>query len=47
MAWLGLFAGIILGAAIGQLPGALVLGFLGWLTGFIIASSRKATKTNR
>ena len=41
MAWLGLFAGIVVGALIWQVPGALVLGFLGWLAGFIISSSRK------
>ena len=41
MAWIGLIVGILIGASIGKLPGALALGFLGWLTGFIIAASRK------
>ena len=41
MAWIGLIVGILIGAVIGKLPGALALGFLGWLVGFVIAAQKK------
>src|SRR5258706_4540910 len=42
MSWLGLIIGLVVGGAIGKVPGALALGFLGWLVGFIISSMKKA-----
>ena len=44
MMWIGLVAGIILGALIWGLEGAVTLGFIGWITGLIIQSNRKAAK---
>ncbi|HEX3058009.1 MAG TPA: hypothetical protein VHP62_01535, partial [Usitatibacter sp.] len=41
MSWIGLIVGILVGAVIGKLPGALALGFLGWLVGFVIAAQKK------
>ena len=41
MSWLGLIVGVILGGLIGKFPGALALGFLGWLVGFIVSSTQK------
>ncbi|MBC8023656.1 MAG: hypothetical protein H7Y14_11080, partial [Burkholderiales bacterium] len=41
MAWLGLFAGVIVGALLWRMPGALALGFIGWLVGFIVGAQRK------
>ena len=41
MAWIGLIVGVVLGAAIGKFSGALALGFIGWLVGFIIAAATK------
>src|SRR5258706_16138318 len=41
MSWIGLIVGILLGAVIGKLPGALALGFLGRLVGFVIAAQKK------
>ena len=41
MGWIGLIVGILVGAVIGKLPGALALGFLGWLVGFVIAQQKK------
>jgi uncharacterized membrane protein len=40
MMWLGLFAGIAIGALAWGYSGAVVLGFLGWLAGVIIGSIR-------
>jgi uncharacterized membrane protein len=41
MAWIGLIVGIVFGASLGGVPGALALGFLGWLGGFIFAAATK------
>lgn len=41
MMWLGLVLGIAIGAGSMGFGGAVVLGFLGWLVGLIIDSSRK------
>jgi uncharacterized membrane protein len=41
MMWIGLLAGVILGAALAGIEGALVAGFLGWLGGLIVQSHRK------
>lgn len=41
MSWLGLIVGVVVGGLIGKFPGALALGFLGWLVGFIISSQKK------
>ncbi len=47
MIWLGLVVGVVAGAALWGWPGALVVGFCGWLAGIIISSSsakaRRAT----
>jgi uncharacterized membrane protein len=40
MIWVGLIGGVVIGALIGELEGAITLGFLGWLTGFIIKSQK-------
>ena len=44
MSWLGLFAGILVGAAFWGVPGALVLGFFGWLAGIIFGSRSARAK---
>lgn len=44
MSWLGLFAGIVVGAAIWGWPGALVLAFFGWLAGIVIGSRSAKSK---
>ena len=41
MMWIGLAAGFAIGALIGGLPGAVVLGFVGWLAGLVFSSLRK------
>jgi uncharacterized membrane protein len=41
MAWIGLIVGIVFGGALGGWPGALALGFLGWLGGFILAAATR------
>ncbi len=41
MVWLGLILGIVIGAVAWGAPGAIVLGFIGWLTGLIIKSNQK------
>jgi uncharacterized membrane protein len=42
MIWLGLGLGVLVGAVGWGWKGALVLGFIGWLTGVIIKSNRQA-----
>ena len=42
MVWIGLIGGIIIGALIGELQGAIVLGFVGWLVGLIVKSGRES-----
>ena len=42
MMWIGLVAGVVLGLIAGRWEAAVVLGFLGWLTGLIIGAQRKA-----
>ena len=41
MMWIGLIVGAVLGGLIFGLEGAIVLGFIGWLGGLIIKSSRE------
>lgn len=41
MMWIGLVLGVIVGAALAGVQGALVAGFLGWLGGLIVGSNRK------
>ena len=41
MIWIFTILGILIGAAIGELSGAVVLGFIGWLTGVIVKSLRQ------
>ena len=41
MMWLGLIGGILLGGLAWGIEGAVVLGFLGWLTGLIIKSQKQ------
>src|SRR5690349_205609 len=42
MIWIFTILGILIGAAIWGLEGAIVLGFIGWLAGVIVKSQRKA-----
>ena len=44
MMWIGLVAGLALGAAIGGIPGAITCGFLGWLAGLIYSAQRQKPK---
>ena len=44
MMWIGLLAGVVLGAAIAGLEGAVVGGFVGWLGGVIVQSHRTQAK---
>ena len=39
--WIGLLIGVVLGAAVGGLPGAIVMGFFGWLVGVIINANKR------
>ena len=41
MTWLFTIGGLIFGGLAWGFPGALVVGFLGWLVGFIISAQRK------
>jgi uncharacterized membrane protein len=41
MMWLGLVIGVVVGALVAELKGAIILGFLGWLVGFTIGAARK------
>ena len=41
--WIGLIGGVVLGAAMGGVGGAIALGFIGWLGGVIIGSLQKAS----
>ncbi|HXZ47855.1 MAG TPA: DUF2339 domain-containing protein [Usitatibacter sp.] len=43
--WIGLLIGLVIGWWIGGIPGALVLGFLGWLVGLVV-DSRRAQRTS-
>ncbi len=38
MIWIGLVVGIVIGAGLWGMPGAVVLGFFGWLAGVIVKS---------
>ena len=42
MMWIGLIGGIVLGAAMGGVAGAIALGFIGWLGGLIVGSMTKS-----
>ena len=44
MMWAGLALGIVVGAALWSLPGAVILGFIGWLAGVIVDSKRAAAR---
>jgi len=39
--WIGLLVGIVVGAALWKLEGAIVLGFFGWIIGVIIDSRKR------
>src|SRR5690349_20281983 len=39
--WIGLLVGIVVGAALWKLEGAIVLGFFGWIVGVIIDSRKR------
>ncbi|HUL55603.1 MAG TPA: DUF2339 domain-containing protein, partial [Usitatibacter sp.] len=41
MMWLGLIGGLVVGAVLWGAPGAIVLGFFGWLTGLIVKSHQR------
>jgi len=43
MMWAGLALGIVVGAVLWNLPGAVILGFIGWLAGVIVDSKRAAS----
>ena len=44
MMWAGLALGIVVGAVLWNLPGAVILGFIGWLAGVIVDSKRAAAR---
>jgi uncharacterized membrane protein len=44
MMWIGLVLGLVVGAALAGLQGAVVAGFIGWLGGVIVQSHRKQAK---
>ena len=45
MMWLGLIGGLVVGAVLWGAPGAIVLGFFGWLTGLIVKSHQRGPST--